>query len=391
MLNSKMHMNGIPKYLALANHFRTGIKWQKYHAGDLLPNDRSLSLELGCSRPTIQKAFDILEREGLLRKIQGSGVYVENTGNQEETHPGIDIEDLSIVGIANGVSIESHSGKLIEQHIVDTALMYKDGNRKYDPMRICYINDRDLQAKLTYYRNVLGGLIILGTNYDLLSSRVHYVSKQNIPTVFAGLQIPSQLKKISVDTVYVDEFQGGYDAGRYFIERGHTEIGFVHDYHHGKWGRHEGFMKALKVSGLKPLISHSILENLDECQSRPFRFQRRLGAEYIKRMMKDKKRPTAIMCQNDLTAIGAFEELKRMNISMPDEVELFGFADDVESRLFFTNRANPISTVRLPKKTLAEESFKLLVWRMDNPGLQIQIVTLPTTIIHRETTKGNIK
>ena len=94
------------------------------------------------------------------------------------------------------------------------------------------------------------------------------------------------------------------------------------------------------------------------------------------------------MCINDLCAIGAFEELNRMKISMPDEVELFGFADDIESRLFLVNRPNPISTVELPKQALAEETFKLLVQRMKNPWCPTQIVTLPTTIIHRKTTKG---
>ena len=94
------------------------------------------------------------------------------------------------------------------------------------------------------------------------------------------------------------------------------------------------------------------------------------------------------MCINDLSAVGAFEELTRMGISMPDEVELFGFSNDIESRRFFSNGINPISTVAVPRKTLAEESFKLLLKRMNNPGIPVQVVALSTVMIHRETTKG---
>jgi DNA-binding LacI/PurR family transcriptional regulator/DNA-binding transcriptional regulator YhcF (GntR family) len=389
MKSMKIQTNGGPKYLAIANDFRIGIKSLKYKVGDMFPDDRTLSRKLGCSRPTIHKAFDILEREGHVRIIQGSGVYVDNAGIKEETHPKTGLENLSVIGIASGETCETHSGKLTEHHIVNTILAGKGENRKYEPLRIAYINPSELKAKLSYYRDILGGLIIVPANYELLSDSVQYVLKQKIPTVFAGLQIPYQLKNISVDRVYADEFRGAYELGQYFIESGHTEIGFVHDYRsHGKSPRIDGFTSALKEAGLKALMPLDALKDLNGSQSKPYLFYQKLGMECTKKLMNMKKRPTAIMCINDLSAVGAFEELNRMGISMPDEVELFGFSNDIESRLFFSDRINPISTVAVPRKTLAEESFKLLVKRMNNPGLPVQELALPTIMIHRETTKG---
>jgi DNA-binding LacI/PurR family transcriptional regulator/DNA-binding transcriptional regulator YhcF (GntR family) len=380
--------NDIPKYLAIANEFRDGIKSRKYKPGALLPGDRTLSLQLGCSRPTLQKAFDILEREGHLRKIHGSGVYVDNDKAQEEIHPPFNIENLSIIGIAFGETIENHSGKLTVHHIVDTLLESNGKNSKYEPLCISFINVRELKTKLRYYRDMLAGLIILSpSDYESISDSVQYAQKLNIPTVFAGLQIPSQLNQVPVDTVSVDEFKGGYDVGKYFIEKGHTEIGFVHDGHHKKLGRYNGFITALKESGLKAVTPLDVLKSLS-CQPGKLHFFQKLGAACMGKLMKGKKRPTAIICQNDLCAIGAFEELNRMKITMPDEVELFGFGDDMESRLFFSDRTNPISTVGVSRKKLAEESFKLLVRRMNSPGLPPQFVALPTKIIHRETTTG---
>ena len=389
MKSAKIQTNGGPKYLAIANDFRIGIKSLKYKVGDLFPDDRTLCRKLGCSRPTIHKAFDILEREGHVRIIQGSGVYVDNAGIKEETHPKIGHENLSIIGVAGGETWETHSEKLTEHHIVNTILANKDENTKYEPLRIAYINPSELKAKLIYYRDILDGLIIVPAQYGLLSDSVQYVLKRKIPTIFAGLQIPYQLKNISVDRVYADEFRGAYELGRYFIERGHTEIGFIHDYRsHGKDPRIDGFTTALKEAGLKALMPLDALKGLNGTHSKTYLFLQQLGTDCTKKLMNRKKRPTAIMCINDLSAVGAFEELNRMNISMPDEVELFGFSNDIESRLFFPNRVNPISTVAVPRKTLAEESFKLLLKRMNNPGLPVQVVSLPTTIIHRETSKG---
>ena len=377
-----------PKYISVSNDFRAKIKSKFYAPGDLLPDYRTLRRKLNCSFPTLLKAFDILEREGHIRKIQGSGTYVSHGSFQEETHPDIGIENLSIIGVASGETCETHSGKLTEHHIVNTILAGNGGNRKYEPLRISYINPQDLKAKLSYYRDMLDGLIIAPA-YGLLSDSVQYVLKQKIPTIFAGLQIPYQLKNISVDRVYADEFRGAYELGRYFIERGHTEIGLVHDYRsHGKSPRIDGFTSALKEAGLKALMPIDALKDLNGIQSKPYLFYQKLGMDCTKKLMNSKKSPTAIMCINDLSATGAFEELNRMKISMPDEVELFGYSNDIESRLFFSDRINPISTVAVPRKTLAEESFKLLVKRMNNPGLPTQVVALPTIMIHRETSKG---
>ena len=244
-----------PKYISVSNDFRTKIKSKFYAPGDLLPDYRTLRRKLNCSFPTLLKAFDILEIEGHIRKIQGSGTYVSHGSFQEEAHPSIGIEDLSMIGIASGETAETHSGKLTEHHIVNTILAGKGENRKYEPLRIAYINPAELKAKLSYYRDILSGLIIVPAHYELLSDSVQYVIKQKIPTIFAGLQIPYELKNISLDRVYADEFRGAYDAGRYFIERGHTEIGFVHDYRSlGKSPRIDGFTTALKEAGLKALF-----------------------------------------------------------------------------------------------------------------------------------------
>ena len=65
-----------PKYLALADSLRADIASGRYRAGQKLPTEAELGGASGLSRQTVRQAIGTLEREGLLRRKQGSGTYV---------------------------------------------------------------------------------------------------------------------------------------------------------------------------------------------------------------------------------------------------------------------------------------------------------------------------
>ncbi len=381
-------MNGnTRKYISISDDFRTKIKSGFYTPGDLLPNYHILSKQLNCSHPTLQKAFGVLESEGYVNMIHGSGIFVSKGLVSTEVHPSFDIENLTIIGIANVLTPETHSIKSMENQIINEILMANSGTVKYEPMQISYIDCQDLQSRLGYYRNILDGLIIMSSSYNPLASNVQYALKQHIPVVFSSLSVPSQLPHIPVDVVSHDEYHGGYEVGRYFIERGHRDIGLIGDIRtHSKLGRLPGFTAALKESGLKAIIAEFEQKELEQYAGMT-QFLK-IGSICVQKLLKKRNLPTAIMCMNDITAIGAFNEFNRAGVSMPDEVELFGFADDIESQLYFSDRINPVSTVQFSIDMMAKESFRLLEQRLKNPDIPRQIATIPATIIHRETTKG---
>lgn len=71
-----MQPSPLPKYHQLSDILRQKIVSGTLIAGSRLPTEFSLCDEYQVSRGTVRKAYDILEQEGLVRREQGSGIFV---------------------------------------------------------------------------------------------------------------------------------------------------------------------------------------------------------------------------------------------------------------------------------------------------------------------------
>ena len=66
----------IPIYQQLVDKIRSAIKKGDLSVGMQLPTVQEMAAQLSIARGTIKRAYDELEREGLIEKIQGSGTFV---------------------------------------------------------------------------------------------------------------------------------------------------------------------------------------------------------------------------------------------------------------------------------------------------------------------------
>jgi LacI family transcriptional regulator len=92
-------------------------------------------------------------------------------------------------------------------------------------------------------------------------------------------------------------------------------------------------------------------------------------------------RPTALLCANDLMAIGALEHCKAAGLRVPDDVSLTGFDD-----LPFVSLLTPsLTTVRQPASDMGARAvtrlFALLEGRTED---DLPIELFPTTLQLRE-------
>ncbi|MGE0087618.1 MAG: PLP-dependent aminotransferase family protein [Desulfococcaceae bacterium] len=65
-----------PLYESIAGEIRRRISAGQYRPGGKIPSVRSMAEEFGCSKVTVQKAYEKLKTEGFLENIIGSGSFV---------------------------------------------------------------------------------------------------------------------------------------------------------------------------------------------------------------------------------------------------------------------------------------------------------------------------
>ena len=68
--------SGVPIYQQIAEQFKEDILAGKMKQGEQLPSIRGLAKDLRISVITTMKAYEELERQGLITAVQGKGYYV---------------------------------------------------------------------------------------------------------------------------------------------------------------------------------------------------------------------------------------------------------------------------------------------------------------------------
>ena len=80
------------------------------------------------------------------------------------------------------------------------------------------------------------------------------------------------------------------------------------------------------------------------------------GAAAATALLQARRPPTAILCGNDLTAIGALGAAAQLGLRVPQDVSIIG-SDDIAMASY----SHPaLSTVRIPRDAMGHEAFRLL-------------------------------
>lgn len=77
-----------------------------------------------------------------------------------------------------------------------------------------------------------------------------------------------------------------------------------------------------------------------------------------------RRRPTAVVCANDLIALGLLQHALRNGLAVPEELAIVGY-DDIE---FASASAVPLTSVRQPSVDLAAAAAELLIDEVERPG-----------------------
>jgi len=189
------------------------------------------------------------------------------------------------------------------------------------------------------------GLLIAPVEHDLKA--IAALASRGIPTVL----LDRDPGEVDLCSVTVDDVRGGELAASHLIELGHEAIAFVN----GPLSirqcadRRKGARRAFRRTrwGRAPQLFEVPVSALTVDQ----------GEQAVGALLASAPRPTAIMCANDLLALGVLRGLTSAGVTVPEDMALVGY-DDVA---FASMLSPPLTSVRQPKDELGALAAELLL------------------------------
>ncbi|MET8042205.1 LacI family DNA-binding transcriptional regulator [Micromonospora sp. NPDC005215] len=171
-----------------------------------------------------------------------------------------------------------------------------------------------------------------------------------------------------------NNWSGALAAARHLLDLGHQRIGLitgpVTDL--SARARLDGFRAALDYAGV------AFDATLERRGVFTFDDGRDLGAQLLARP----DRPTAVVCGNDLQALGVYAAARDAGLRIPDDLSVVGF-DDVDQAAWL---APPLTTVRQPFGEIGATAARLALSLADGHPLTQDRYELGTALVVRGST-----
>ena len=178
-----------------------------------------------------------------------------------------------------------------------------------------------------------------------------------------------------VPSVVGDDHSGIGQAVRHLVQLGHTKIAHVGGTLDVSTGlnRYHSFVSWMQTHGLEVdprLVAIATW------------FQEERGATAFEELFERGAEFTAVVCGNDLIALGGYDVLRERGLNVPGDVSIVGFNDMPFNDKF----SPPLTSVRLPSYHIGYKAAELLIEAIDEPGAHPADVRLRPELVVRGST-----
>lgn len=231
----------------------------------------------------------------------------------------------------------------------------------HDPKRM------ELSVRRMIERRVEGVAILTFGMEDTLLEHLRF---RKVPLVFVdvGPDTPH------VTNIRIDYQNGIRQAVQHLAALRHTRIAFITGPLHLKsaLARKSAFVQSMAEIGLP---ANLIIEGDHTLEG---------GMGALTKLLALNGHPTAILCSNDMTAIGVIREAFDHDINIPADLSVIGF-DDIRLAQFTTP---PLTTVQMSQAELAKLAFRALMNKVSqvSPNHRMSEYRLITNLILRRST-----
>ncbi len=213
----------------------------------------------------------------------------------------------------------------------------------------------------------LDGLVIMSLPVN--DEDVKRLIEHHLPTVL--IEYPHPL----INSVEIDDVDGGRLATEYLIKKGHSRIAFLGDSDLPEYSIHpvslrlKGFRQAMKAANIEVPDSLVRLAPYNQEQAR----------QVARELLDLPNPPTAIFAATDFQALGVLKATRQLGIKVPDELAIIGF-DDLDMSEF-----EDLTTIRQHLDESGRLAIEILLSHIADFSRPVQHVYLPLTVVERLT------
>jgi LacI family transcriptional regulator len=202
--------------------------------------------------------------------------------------------------------------------------------------------------RLMIGRRVEGMAVIVSEMEDAI---VRDLTESRLPIVFYDVGTPAG----NITRIRVNNRKGIERIVEYLAALGHKQFGFIG--HHTVLGPLDERRKAVfqAVPAACPQATIRIATDSDSLDG---------GRQAARALITDGPAPTAIICVNDMMAVGALKELRERGIRVPQDISVTGFDNIRLSEYCYP----ALTTVHIPRDRIGHTLFTSLVPDSD-PGV----------------------
>lgn len=218
------------------------------------------------------------------------------------------------------------------------------------------------------------GIIICSTPISI--EQRQQLARFGVPIVVINNQAAGEYRY----SIYHDDVDGSRQVTRHLIELGHRKIAYLGNATSGRstLDRLTGFQQELQAFGIS--IPRSYIHHVPGGKPEE-------GLSGLSYFLNLPEPPTAIVCYNDMLAIGVLKGLQQAALRVPEDMSVTGF----DNILFSAYTNPPLTTFDQPKHYIGAEAARLVLGllkadKQESAVFEPEIRRLRGTLLVRNTT-----
>lgn len=218
-------------------------------------------------------------------------------------------------------------------------------------------------------RKQVDGMIVASSFHDM--EILKRVVDQKTPLVM----LTQDDEGLSVTSISVDDFKGGFEATSHLISAGHRDIVMIAEYAKSSKFRINGYLEAYKEYGIET-SEENIYRTIASIEN---------GREVFRKIVQRGKVPIGIFACNDLIAVGVIQEAKEMGLKIPDDLSIVGF----DNTILATTTVPGLTTIAQPITEMGKRVVDVIIREIKEKNQTKERILFKPELIIRGTTTFN--